>query len=160
MGGLLWVTEKLCKGLNVIAGIALTFIMLLTVADVGLRLFGRPIVGTFELVGFGGAVAIGFGIPITSWMRGHIFVDFFVGKFPKGAAAAMNIFTRLLGIGIFLLTGWNLFLLAGELLSSGEVSLTRHIPFYPIAYGLAVCCLLQCLVLITDIIKIFGGKYE
>ncbi len=160
MSGFLWLVEKLSNWLNVIAGCALTFIMLLTVSDVGLRLFGHPIVGTFELVGFGGAVAIGFGVPITSWARGHIFVDFFTNKFSKGVRNGMNIFTRLLGIGIFLLIAWNLYLMAGELLQSGEVSLTRHIPFYPIAYGLAFCALLQVIVFITDLVKIFGGDYE
>jgi hypothetical protein len=43
---------------------------------------------------------------------------------------------------------------------SGEVSLTRQIPFYPVAYGLGVSCFIQCLVLITDITKVIGGKYE
>jgi len=35
-----------------------------------------------------------------------------------------------------------------------------QMPFYPVAYGVAVCCFVQCLVLICDVIKIFGGKYE
>ncbi len=51
--------------------------MLLTVADVVLRLLGRPIVGTYELVALGGAVAIGLSLPLTSWVRGHIYVDSF-----------------------------------------------------------------------------------
>ena len=33
-------------------------------------------------------------------------------------------------------------------------------PFYPIAYGVAVSCFIQCLVMVCDIVKIFGGKYE
>lgn len=160
MGGLLWIVEKLSKVMNAIAACSLTFIMLLTVADVALRYFGHPIVGTFEIVGFGGAVAIGFGMPLTSWLRGHIFVDFFVQKFPRVPQAVVNITTRLVCIGLFVLIGWNLFLYAADLYKSGEVSLTRQIPFYPIAYGLGVCCFLQCLVLVTDIVKIFGGQYE
>lgn len=55
--------EKLSKIMNVIAGTALTLIMLLTVADVALRYLGMPIVGTFEIVGLGGAIVVGFGIP-------------------------------------------------------------------------------------------------
>ena len=43
---------------------------------------------------------------------------------------------------------------------SGEVSLTLQVPFYPVAYGLEVCCFVQCLVLVCVIIKIFGGEYE
>jgi len=160
MAGLLWFTEKLSKLMNVIAYTALTFIMLLTVADVVLRFFGHPIVGTFEIVGLGGAVAIGFGIPLTSWLRAHIYVDFIIQKFPNCGNNTVNILTRVISIALFILIGYNLFIYATDLYKSGEVSLTRQIPFYPIAYGMGVCCFIQCLVLITDIIKVIGGKYE
>ncbi len=160
MEGVFGVIERLGKWMQAISCIALTFIMLLTVADVVLRLFGSPIVGTFEMVGLGGAVVIGFAIPITSWMRGHIFVDFFYQKCPKSVQNIMNTITRLMGIGLFVLIGWNLFKVAFELYKSGEVTLTRQLPFYPIAYGLGVCCFIQVLVLVCDIFKIMGGKYE
>jgi TRAP-type C4-dicarboxylate transport system permease small subunit len=160
MEGVFGVVQRLSKWMQVISCVALTFIMLLTVADVVGRLFGSPIVGTFEIVGLGGAVVIGFAIPITSWMRGHIFVDFFYQKCPKSVQNAMNTITRLMSLVLFVLIGWNLFRVASELYASGEVTLTRQLPFYPIAYGLGVCCFIQCLVLICDIFKIFGGKYE
>jgi TRAP-type C4-dicarboxylate transport system permease small subunit len=161
MGAILWIAEKLSKLMSVIAGAALTFIMLLTVCDVFLRyFFDRPIIGTFEIVGLGGAVVIGFALPITSWVRGHIFVDFFVVKFGKVGQNIINITTRLASIGLFYLIGHNLIKYAYDLYTSGEVSLTRQIPFYPVAYGMAVCCFIQCLVLICDIFKIFGGQYE
>lgn len=158
--GYLKFVEKLSLLMNIIAGTALTFIMLLTVSDVVLRYFGRPIVGTFEIVGMGGAVAIGFGIPVTSFFRGQIFVDFFIQKLPKVGQNVVNFITRLAGIVLFLWIGYNLFIYANDLFQSGEVSLTRQIPFYPIGYGIGVCCFLQCLVFIGDIVKIFGGQYE
>lgn len=160
MGRYLFFVEKLSKAMNVIAGTALTFIMLLTVADVILRYFGMPIVGTFEIVGLGGAIAIGFGIPVTSFFRAHIFVDFAVKKLPKIGEGIINVATRLATIAIFILLSYHLFLFSTDLLRSGEVSLTRQIPFYPIAYALSFCCLVQCLVMIGDIVKIFGGEYE
>jgi TRAP-type C4-dicarboxylate transport system permease small subunit len=76
---------RLSRFINIIAGLAITFIMFLTVLDVILRSFRRPIVGTYELVAFSGAVVVGFAIPLTSWMRGHIYVDFFTGKLPRTA---------------------------------------------------------------------------
>lgn len=158
--GIITFTEKISKVMNWIAAVALTFIMLLTVADVILRFFKMPIVGTFEMVGLGGAIAVGFAIPVTSFMRGHIFVDFFVNSFPAGLRNTFNFATRLISIAIFVLIGYNMILYAGELHASGEVTLTRHLPFYPIAYGLAVVCFVQVLVLVVDIIKIAGGKYE
>ena len=152
--------HNLSKFLNSISCVALVSIMVLTVTDVVLRIFKKPITGTYEMVGLLGAIVIGFGIPITSWIRGHIFVDFLTQKFPQGRRDVINIFTRLLGIGLFFIAGWNLIIVGMDLYSTGEVSLTRQLPFYPIAYGLAVSCFVQCLVLICDIIKIFGEKYE
>lgn len=151
---------RLSGALNVIAGVAITFIMLLTVFDVILRTFRRPIVGTYELVALSGAVVIGFAIPLTSWMRGHIYVDFFTGKLPKPLRSIFNLATRGMGIALFLLIGWNLIKVGMDLQQSGEVSLTLQLPFYPVAYGVAVSCFVQCLVLLTDMVKIARGEYE
>jgi TRAP-type C4-dicarboxylate transport system permease small subunit len=160
MSGFLSKIKGLSWVFNVIAGISLTFLMLLTVTDVILRTLKRPIVGTYELVAFSGAVVIGFAVPLTSWVRGHIFVDFFVLRFSQKTRNIFNITTRCLVIVLFFLIGWNLIKYGIDLQKSGEVSLTLQMPFYPVAYGVGVCCFLQCLVLICDVIKIFGGKYE
>jgi TRAP-type C4-dicarboxylate transport system permease small subunit len=152
--------RRLCGFINVIAGIAITFIMGLTVLDVILRSFRRPIVGTYELVAFSGAVVIGFAIPLTSWMRGHIYVDFFTGKLPAAARSIVNLITRCMGIGLFSLIGWNLIKVGMDLQQSGEVSLTLQLPFYPVAYGVAVSCFVQCLVMLADMVKIFRRQYE
>jgi len=160
MKGFLNQVFTLSRFLNIIAGITLTFMMLLTVSDVILRFMRKPIVGTYELVAFSGAVVIGFALPYTSWLRGHIFVDFFVCQFPKTIRNMFHIATRFLAIGLFLMIGWNLFLYGKDLYKSGEISLTLEMPFYPVAYGVGICCFIQCLVLFCDILKIFEGKYE
>ncbi len=160
MKGFLDQVFKFARFLNIIAGITLTFMMLLTVSDVILRFMRRPIVGTYELVAFSGAVVIGFALPYTSWLRGHIFVDFLISRFPKMIRNIFNLATRLLAICLFLLIGWNLFLYGRDLYRSGEVSLTLQMPFYPVAYGVGVCCFIQSLVLFCDILKVIGGKYE
>ena len=69
--------------MNVMSGVALIFSILLTVADVILRSFRTPVVGTFELVAFSAAVVIGFSLPFTSWKKGHINVDSLVLKLPQ-----------------------------------------------------------------------------
>jgi TRAP-type C4-dicarboxylate transport system permease small subunit len=175
--------EKASRFLNGIAGISLTLLMLLTVADVSLRAVlslgrwllkrgtllplgniivehVRPIVGTYELVAFLGAVVIGFSIPLTSWLRGHIYVDFFIFRFPQKTRNAFNIATRCLGIFLFLMIGINLFKYGMDLQRAGEVSLTLQIPAYPIVFGVGVCCFVQCLVLMGDMVKILGGRYD
>ena len=160
MKGFLSKVSGLSRFFNTIAGISLTFLMLLTVLDVILRFFKRPIVGTYELVAFSGAIVIGFSLPLTSWMRGHIFVDFFILRFSKNVQNIFNIVTRCLVISLFFLIGWNLMKYGLDLQGSGEVSPTLRLPFYPVAYGLGICCFIQCLVVVCDIVKILGGEYE
>ena len=151
---------RLSKFMNIIAGVMLTLMMLLTVSDVVLRYLGRPIRGTYELVALAGAVAIGFAIPITSWMKGHIYVDFLVNTFPGRARIFILITTKLVGVFFFLIAGIYLFANGLSMRESGEVSPTLQLPFYPVAMGLGVCCFMECLVLFTDILKIAGGTYE
>jgi TRAP-type C4-dicarboxylate transport system permease small subunit len=152
--------KAISQFLNVIAGISLTFLMLLTIADVVLRGFKRPVVGTYELVAFAGAVVIGFSMPLTSYVRQHIFVDFFILKFSQKVRNLFNIATRGLVMALFLLVGWNMLKYATDLHRTGEVSLTLQMPFYPIAYGVGICFFVLCLVFVGDIIKIVKGEYE
>ena len=152
--------REISRLLSGIAGVALVFMMAITVADVILRFFRKPIVGTYELVALSGAVVVGFAVPFTSWQRGHIHVDFLVAKFSPRIRNVFHTVTRSLGIGLFFLIGWNLMLMGRDLHRSGEVSLTLQLPFYPVAFGVGICCLVQCLVLLCDIFKVWGGKYE
>lgn len=158
--GFLHFVYLLSRLMEIVAGVALVFMMSLTTFDVILRAFGRPIIGTYEIVAFSGGVVIGFSMPITSWVRGQIFVDFFYQKFSQSWQNVFNVVTRMMGLVLFVFVGWNLMILATDMVKSGEVSLTLQLPFYPIAYGIGLACFVQCLVIIGDFVKIGGGEYE
>jgi len=143
--------------MNTLGGIVLFLMMMLTVVDVILRIFSKPLIGTYELVAVAGAIVVGFAIPQTSLDKGHIFVDFLIENRAEAIKKAFSVFTRLLGITLFALLAWNLFLKANHLYKAGDVSLTLQIPYYPAAYGLAFCCLVECLVLLVDMIQIFDS---
>ena len=160
MDGFLQKVERLLRSLYILGGLSLVFIMSLTIADVFLRLMNRPIVGTYELVCFGSALVIGFAFPYVSWKRGHIFVDFMINFFPRGWKNGFNLVTRCMGIGFFILAGWNLIKYALDLYRVGEVSPTLTIPYYPFILAVGICCFFQCLSLLGDLLKIRGGKYE
>ena len=159
-GGFKSVVFGLSRVMQVIAGIFLVFMMLLTTCDVILRIFSRPIIGTYEMVALSGGIVVGFSVPITSWVRGQIFVDFFYQKFPKNIQDVFNYVTRLMAILLFLFTAWNLVKMATDMYRSGEVSLTLQLPFYPVAYGIGFAFFVQIFVLIADMMKIAGGEYE
>jgi TRAP-type C4-dicarboxylate transport system permease small subunit len=160
MAKILKIVLRLSQWINVVAQVSLTFMMFLTVADVILRYFRKPIVGTYELVAFSGAVVIGFALPLTSWVRGHVDVDIVTSKLSQKGRNIINIVTRFLAMGIFYLIGWSLIKYALDLREAKEVSMTLQMPFYPVAYGLGICVFVQCLVLLCDLVKILKGTYE
>jgi TRAP-type C4-dicarboxylate transport system permease small subunit len=145
------VVRGLSRFMYVIAGIALAASMFLTVADVILREFKVPIVGTYELVGLLGAVVVGFAIPQTSRLQGHVIMDYVTSKLPQGWTKVFHVVTRILAVVTFAIIGWNLWELGTDLRTSGEVTLTLQLPFYPVAYGISLCCFAECLVLLFDI---------
>jgi TRAP-type C4-dicarboxylate transport system permease small subunit len=152
LDGFLQIASKI---LNIIGGTALTVMMLLTVSDVILRTFGYPILGAYEMVAMLLAIVIGFTIPKVSLDKGHVIMEFVLEKLSPGGKAIMITFTRILCIILFAVIGYNLFLIANEFHMSGEVSSTLKIPFFPIAYCVGVCCFIECLVLISDIVVVW-----
>jgi TRAP-type C4-dicarboxylate transport system permease small subunit len=138
--------------MDVIGGVVITFMMLITVVDVILRFLGRPITGTYELVFLGGAVVIGCAIPRTSWDGGHVTVDLVTERLSHFKRKVTTIFTKSMGIAFFFLLGWNLFALGTTLYAKEEVSLTLHVPIYPVAFILGVCAFVECLVLMFQLI--------
>lgn len=153
MEGLRRIVFKTATVMNDVGGVILTFMMLITLVDVILRFFGRPITGTYELVFLAGAVVIACAIPRTSIEGGHVNVDLITEHVRSGTRKTMAVFTRLCGIGFFFLLGWNLFALGTRLFVAEEVSLTLHVPYYPIAYTLGVCAYLECFVLLVDLLS-------
>lgn len=147
------ITRRVARAMYVIAGVALASSMFLTVGDVILRFFKRPIVGTYELVGLLGAVTIGFAMPETSRVKGHVLMDFVTDRLPQRLQKLLRVLTRILAIAIFAIIGLNLWVLGNDFRKAGEVTPTLQFPFFPIAYGIAVCCLVVCVVLFLDMFE-------
>jgi TRAP-type C4-dicarboxylate transport system permease small subunit len=146
--------------LNGIAAVSLTVMMFLTVADVFLRAGSKPIIGTYEIVSILMGIVIGFAIPKVSLDRGHVSMEFLTDAVSDRSKAILITFTRILCIVLFILIGTNLIGAGNEFRISGEVSPTIQIPFYPVAYGVGICCFIECLVFVSEIVQIWKAKHE
>lgn len=151
--------RKICRSLLLISGLTLAFMLLFTLTDVVMRAFGKPIVGDYEVISFLGAVVVGFAIPYTTLLKGHIIVDFLIEKLPKNTRDGMEVATRIIGIALFLWIGWNFVDMSLDLIKSKEVTPVFRLPYYPISFGLAFCCIVQCFALFSQIMKIVGGRH-
>lgn len=143
--------EQLARALFAVAATAIVAMMLLTCADVVLRLFRRPIPGTYELVSFFSAVAVAFAMAHTTRSKGHIAVSILVQLLPKRLQAAVDALTSAASALLFALIAWRTALYAGELRQAREVSLTLELPFHPFVYGVAFSAAAVCLICLSQL---------
>lgn len=137
------------------AGVALTAMMLLTVADViGRYIFSKPIRGTYELVGFLLVGAGSLGLGYCQVKKAHIRVDFLLQRFPEKLRAILTPLANFLGFAAFSLLCWRCALYAKYYLSAtGNHTDTLNIPLFPFVVVLAVGTGMLALVLLFDLIK-------
>ncbi|MFH1241766.1 MAG: TRAP transporter small permease [Pseudomonadota bacterium] len=152
--------RALCRFLLLISGLTLAFMFLFTLTNVVMRAFGKPIIGDFEIISFLGAVVIGFALPYTSLHKGHIAVDFFIEMLPGSVSDRIEVATRIIGIAFFLWISWNFVLMSFDLIKSNEVTPVFRMPYYPISFGLAFCCIIQCFTLLSQILQIVRDRHE
>ncbi len=145
--------EQAGKYFNVIASLAVIIMMLLSTADVVLRLFGKPIPGAYELVGFIGTIVVSFALGFTSLEKGHIAVELLYRKLPQRTQLAIETFTNVVSFLIFGLITYQTFIYALDIRKSGEVSPTLQMPIYPFIFGMSLGFGLLCIILIADSIK-------
>ena len=81
------ILEKISRVLNrtflLIAGASMAAMILITCANIFLRIVWVPIKGTFELMGFFGALATAFVLGHTQMKKAHISVDILVNGFSQ-----------------------------------------------------------------------------
>ncbi|MBU2054560.1 MAG: TRAP transporter small permease [Proteobacteria bacterium] len=141
------------QGFNVVSGAAVITMMILTCADVVLRLLRNPIPGTYEIVGFLGTVIISFSLASTSLEKGHIAVEILVERLPKRLQIAIETVVSLIGAVLFGLIAWQCAAYAADMRHSGEVSLTLAMPIHPFIYGIALGSGLLSMVLLTECLR-------
>ena len=135
-------------GLAAMAAMALT-----TLVDViGSKFFLRPLPGSTELTGIIQVVAIAGGLAYSKIDGRHIRVEFLVDGLPPGGKAFLDVFSSLLGLGLFAFAGWMTYQHGLNLLNSGTKTFLLGIPIFPFAYWIAVCCIPMCVVIIFELI--------
>ncbi len=145
-------THSLATVMDVVAGLALVGIMLLTSLDVIMRYFGNPIPGAYDMVSLTAAFVIGFAVPRTAWDRTHVTVDILVDRFPE-TKSAFHVITRILALCFFMILAWYLIKLGLSFSKAGESTLTLALPLYPVALVLGICSVVQCIVLVADLLR-------
>jgi TRAP-type C4-dicarboxylate transport system permease small subunit len=158
MGLLEKISRSLSNMLLWVAGAFLIAMILMTCANIITRLLGTPIKGTFELMGYFGAVATAFALGHTQIRKAHISVDILVNRFSPRTRRMLNGINHVICFLFFGTAGWQVARWAATLRETGEVTETLRIIYYPFTYGVAVGCFLIALVLLVDFLKVLSAR--
>jgi len=154
--------EKISDILNrcagIIAGTILVFMILLTMSNIVLRRVWVPIRGTYEIMGFAGAVVTALAMGFTQKKREHIHVGILVSRFPRSVKKAVFAVNNGLFTLFFLVAAWFVCRRGMTLLETGEVSETLRMVYYPFAFVVAFGCFLLAAMLFIDLLKLFFQK--
>ncbi len=144
--------DRLGTLLRTAGALALTAMMLLTVADVTGRIFKHPIFGSVEIVGFLAVVVMAAALPDTYKMDGHVGVEVLVRLLPPKLRLILEIMTRSLSFMLFSVVAWQMFIYAADLQGAGEVSMNLEFPMHIIVYVLAACLIVFALTILKRIV--------
>ena len=97
---------------------------------VGRTALSRPILGDYELVEMGIAIAGSLFLPYCQATRGHIIVDVFTLRAGPRIAGALDRFGALLMAAMFLALAWRTIVGGLDIAASGETSMLMRIPIW------------------------------
>lgn len=159
INGLDAVVSALSKILLVLGCVMLVGMTALACANMFMRgAMNDPIQGTYEMMGFCGALVCAFALAPTQVRKGHIALTMLQGKFPPMVERGFDALSHLCCTVFFGLCAWRTTKYAMDLIEFGELSQDLLIPFHPfvlcVAFGVGVLTL----ALLSDFLKAVTGR--
>ncbi len=121
-----------------LAGLAIMAMILITVSDVVLRIFGKSLFGAYDLVRIAGVIAITCSLPYVTAVKGHIAIEFLHQRFSRRGRLIMDSIFRLIAIALFGLLVYRCWQYGLLLLKSSQVMPTLSIPIFWIPWMSAI----------------------
>ncbi|UCF93610.1 MAG: TRAP transporter small permease subunit, partial [Desulfobacterales bacterium] len=91
------------RGLAFGAGVALITMMMVTVGEMVFRMFGHPMAGTVETIGWLAAVTTAFALGYTQLHQGHVAIDLFINRIAPRLRAVVNLLVSLASTALFVI---------------------------------------------------------
>jgi TRAP-type C4-dicarboxylate transport system permease small subunit len=137
--------------------VVLGVMVLLTVADVLLRLFlNRPIRGALEIIEFLMVIVVFSAMAYTGLLRGHIVIQILSSRLPERPRAILDSIADLISIGFCCLIIWQGIAQAQMTRLRNDISGVLSIPVSPFYYVLVLGIALMCLVFLANLLDSVG----
>ncbi len=153
MGRLDRFSSILNRGLAVVAGSSMVAMVMVTVGEMVLRMFGKPMAGTVETIGWLAAVTTAFALGYTQVHQGHVSIDLFTSRLGLRSQMVVGMLVNLVSAALFVIVTWNVFRYAGVLRETGSLSETMKVIVYPWVYLVSLGCAGLTLALLVDFLK-------
>ncbi|HKK32571.1 MAG TPA: TRAP transporter small permease [Desulfomicrobiaceae bacterium] len=147
------ISRALNKGLLALGSAILLAMVALACSNMLLRAVWEPVTGSFELMGFAGALLAGFGLGATQAEGGHIAVTLLNGRFSKRTEQGIRVIADLLGLAFILTVSWQVAEFGLSLKEFEELSETLNIAYYPVVFAVALGALAMGLTLLADLAR-------
>ena len=141
-----------------VAAIALLLMMFLGFGNVLFRTIWKPIEGSYELIGFLGAMTTALALGYTQIRKSHISVDIITSHYSKRWQKITNGISYLVTAIFFAIAAWQTELWGTNVWRTGERSETLRIVFFPFVYVVALGFAFLALILILDFLSLFKKK--
>ena len=123
--------HRLASALAYAGGAVIAGVGLMSAASIlGRATLGRPILGDFELVEIGTAVAGSLFLPYCQANGGHIIVDFFTLRARERTVRALDRLSAVLMAAMFLVVAWRTVVGSVDIARSGETSMLMRVPIW------------------------------
>ena len=129
-----------------VACASLMVMVLVTTAEVVLRIFRVSLTGAYDIVKIAAAITIAAALPYTTAIKGHVAIEYFFQKLGRRGRMVVDALMRLGGMALFALLAWGCVDYGNSLRAKGEVSMTLQLPIFWVPYLLAVSCALVVLI--------------
>ena len=135
--------------LAILGGIILVIVILINFVSILSRIiFLNPLVGDFELVEIGSAIAISSFLPLCHLKKGNVIVDFITAKLNFKKIAFLDCISSVIYGLIASFFTWRMFFGAKDMYNYQEETMLLQfpiwIPFLPVTFSfglLSICCL-------------------
>ena len=135
--------------LAILGGLTLVIVILINFVSILSRIiFLNPLVGDFELVEIGSAIAIASFLPLCHLKKGNVIVDFITAKLNFKKIAFLDCVSSVIYGLIALFFTWRMFFGAKDMYNYQEETMLLQfpiwIPFLPVTFSfglLSICCL-------------------
>jgi TRAP-type C4-dicarboxylate transport system permease small subunit len=152
------IVVKISRAFDFLAGLILAATAILIVVNIlGRVIINRPVVGTYEMVGFLTAAAVGLALARCALENSHIAISFITDKMPQWLQNVFEVVIGLPSLAFLIFATFNLFVYGSRLAATGVVSSTTRVIFYPFVYLVAIGFAALALTVLLKLIKLAAG---